>query len=796
MLSLDTPLPTPSGWTVIGDISVGDQVFDESGLPCTVTGVFDGIAEEAYRLHFSDGTTIDACADHQWVSWTHAERKSFLRSPYEDCTRFPEDWPAWRLKKHIGRSSQGPHVYENSSGPQVRTTRDIINTLKHGKRGDTNHCIPTCGPLQLRPRRYSIDPYVLGVWLGDGTSTCNEVCSADPWISEEIQRRGEDCYRSSKSSSKSFQYMLSDGLGPQRDVVTGRFVSDPYSFKSRLCDMGLISNKHVPSHYLRGSEVQRLDLLRGLMDTDGGPTSSNMVEFCNTNYKLVEAVVELARSLGQKPRVYSGRAKLYGKDCSPKWRVVWRPTIDVFGLPRKSQGIDLKKRQSLRNHHRMIIRSEKIEKQPMRCISVDSKNRMYLCGEGMIPTHNTTLGANWIVEQALAYPDSTWAVLAPTFRDTRVTCFEGSSGVLSALDEGEIKGWRRNELQLTLVNGSSIFGYSADQPERIRGSNLWGCWSDEICSWRYPATWYEGLMPALRKGPHPRVVATTTPRVTPLIRDLVSRKDGSVHITRGSTWENKDNLSAAAIAELRHRYEGSRLGRQELEGELLEDVEGALWSRDQIESDRVNLTDLPELIRIVVAIDPAVTSTEGSDETGIVVVGEGRGGHGYVLADYSMRGSPDACMRRTVAAYHEFNADCIVAEVNNGGDYIKSLLHTVDPNVGYRSVRASRGKALRAQPVASLYEQHRVHHVGCFPELEDQMTTWVIDDPSSPDRLDALVYAITELRGLSGGSWFDVYGVQECQECGKVIARTEGRIQCPHCYAFLTDGISMPTWAP
>ena len=409
------------------------------------------------------------------------------------------------------------------------------------------------------------------------------------------------------------------------------------------------------------------------------------------------------------------------------------------------------------------------------------------------------LGANWVVEQALKYPESSWAVVAPTFRDTRVTCFEGGSGVLNALQVGELGNWRRNELQLTLSNDSVIYGYSADQPERIRGANLWGAWCDELGSWRYPATWYEGLIPALRVGKHPRVVVTTTPRVTPLIRDLVKRNDGSVHVTRGSTWENRENLSDAALSELKRRYEGTRLGRQELEGELIEEVEGALWSRDQIDADRVRPDDVPDLSRIVVAIDPAVSSTEGSDETGIIVTGEDRLGHGYVLADYSLRGSPDACMKSAVLAYYTHKADCIVAEVNNGGDYVKQVLMTVDPNVPYRSVRASRGKAVRAQPIAALYEQHRIHHVGVFPELEDQLTTWTPDDPQSPDRLDACVWALTELRGISQGSWLAAYGVQECGACGKASVLIEGRSNCPHCSAIMADvpsPVSHDSWMP
>src|SRR6185437_11340321 len=199
--------------------------------------------------------------------------------------------------------------------------------------------------------------------------------------------------------------------------------------------------------------------------------------------------------------------------------------------------------------------------------------------------------------------------------------------------------------------------------------------------------------------------------------DLVSRKDGTVHITRGSTWENSANLSPAAIAELKRRYGGTRLGRQELDGELLEDAPGALWRRADIDAARIRHDEVPDLIRVVVGVDPAVTSGEDSDETGIVVAGESDGGHGYVLADYSMRGTPDEVMKKAAWAYHFHQADRVVAEANNGGDYLGTVLQHVDPNVPYGVVRASRGKAIRAEPVSALAEQMRLHHVGCFPEL-------------------------------------------------------------------------------
>lgn len=312
---------------------------------------------------------------------------------------------------------------------------------------------------------------------------------------------------------------------------------------------------------------------------------------------------------------------------------------------------------------------------------------------------------------------------------------------------------------------------------------------DELCAWRYETTWHEGLVPALRKGEKPRIVVTTTPRPTKLIKDLLGRKDGSVHVTRGSTWENADNLSATALLELKRRYEGTRLGRQELEGEVLEDIEGALWQRSMIDADRVKPSDVPDLSRVVVAIDPAVTSNEDSDESGIVVVGYA-GDHGYVLGDYSVQGTPNEVINKAVHAYRVHDADVIVAEVNNGGDWIGSLLRTVDTNIPYDTVRASRGKAIRAEPVSSLYEQHRMHHVGSFPQLEDQMClvagTMVETARGQVSIEDVCAGDMVMTRdGLAPVQWAGATGV--AHELVSV-AYAHGVVECTPCHPiFLAD---------
>jgi len=297
----------------------------------------------------------------------------------------------------------------------------------------------------------------------------------------------------------------------------------------------------------------------------------------------------------------------------------------------------------------------------------------------------TFTGAGWIIEKAMSQPGIECAVVAPTFTDVRRTCVEGPSGIIKSLPSGALEQYNRSNGQITLTNGSKIHMVSADEPDRARGLNLSYAWLDEFAAWRYEETWTAGLAPALRIG-NPQTIITTTPRPTKLLREFMSRTDGSVVVTRGSTFDNAANLSQAALEELKSRYEGTRLGRQELYGELLLDTPGALWRLSDIDETRVD--EAPELVRIVVAIDPAVTSGEESDETGIVVVGKGADGRGYVLADRSCRDTPSGWAHRAVQAFHDFNADRIVAEKNQGGDMVEATIRSVLSTAPYKGITA------------------------------------------------------------------------------------------------------------
>ena len=375
---------------------------------------------------------------------------------------------------------------------------------------------------------------------------------------------------------------------------------------------------------------------------------------------------------------------------------------------------------------------------------------MLLAGRGF---GKTRCGAEWVRMMVETGQARRIALVAPTSSDTRDVMVLGESGILGVSPPWDRPHYEPSKRRLTWNSGAYCMLYSADEPDRLRGPQHDAAWCDELAAWRRPEAW-DMLQFGLRLGKDPQCVVTTTPRPTAIVRDLVAAR--TTAITRGSTYENADNLAPAFLESIKKKYEGTRMGRQEIFAEVLEDVPGALWNWQQLDSLRAN--NPPEYRRVVVAIDPAVTSGEDADETGIVVAALGDDEQGYVIDDLSMRGSPDEWARTAVHAYRKYKADRIVAEVNQGGDLVEKTIRTVDPSVAYKPVRASRGKVVRAEPVAALYEQSRVRHCGIFDELEKQMCLFTPDLDrkllgASPDRVDALVWAFSELMvepGLDG----------------------------------------------
>ncbi|MDX2027688.1 MAG: terminase family protein [Alphaproteobacteria bacterium] len=362
----------------------------------------------------------------------------------------------------------------------------------------------------------------------------------------------------------------------------------------------------------------------------------------------------------------------------------------------------------------------------------------------------TRTGAEDIAHYALWNPGSRIGVIAPTYADARDICVEGESGLLKTIPPGCVVKWNRSMGEMWLFNDSRIKLFSADQPERLRGPQHHRVWCDELGAWPGREA-FDQLWFGLRLGSDPRVIITTTPRNTDVIRDLFRRKSRDVYLTHGRTSDNAEHLSPRVLEQLQDRYGGTRLGRQELDAELLEDTEGALWKRAPIDACRVQ--SVPELKRVIIAIDPALSSREGADETGIIAAARGTDGLLYVLADWSGRYAPDAWAERAVMLYQDMRAQMIVAEVNAGGELVERMLRQIAPHVLFKPVRALRGKAERALPVAALYEQGRVRHVGSLSALEDQMCRFTSAGGSggSPDRVDALVWALTELSETARG---------------------------------------------
>lgn len=369
----------------------------------------------------------------------------------------------------------------------------------------------------------------------------------------------------------------------------------------------------------------------------------------------------------------------------------------------------------------------------------------------------TRTGAEFIKERMLNEPGIRVGIIGQTIGAARDICVEGESGLLAVINPAQVLKYNRSLGQLRLKNGSSAFTFSGGDPEKLRGFQSHYLWLDELCAFNEAAATYDMGLMGMRLGRNPRMVITTTPKPTPLIVELVNRsrqEPDRVRITTGSTFDNSANLAESTLNSLRARYEGTTLGRQELYAELILEEPGALWKRGQIDTNRVPEMSVrvEDMAEIVIGVDPNMSqSTERATECGIIVAGRGRDGKGYLLFDGSMlRPSPDAWASRVVSLYHRFQANQVVAEVNQGYDLVTHTIHTIDPKVPVKKVYSMRGKGLRAEPIAALAEQGRIHHIGSgYDSLEDQMVQWVPGNPS-PDRLDAYVHAFTKLM-LGGG---------------------------------------------
>lgn len=374
---------------------------------------------------------------------------------------------------------------------------------------------------------------------------------------------------------------------------------------------------------------------------------------------------------------------------------------------------------------------------------------LLLAGRGF---GKTRTGAEWIRAEVESGRASRIALAARTSADAREVMVEGESGILAVSPAWFRPTYEPSKRRLTWPNGAIATTYSSEEPDLLRGPQHDAFWADELAAWRYMETW-DQLQFGLRLGANPRGVVTTTPRPLPLLKELLA--DPSTVVTRGSTFDNAENLAGRFLTKLREKYEGTRLGRQEIEAELLEDVPGALWTHSLLSACRVR--DLPEMQRIVIGVDPSGTKgnpDDRSDDIGIVVAGKGVDGFAYVIEDLTCNMSPAQWGARVAAGFHRHMANLVVAEVNFGGAMVEYVVKQSDQTIPVKTVTASRGKIVRAEPIAALYEQGRVKHLGRFAELEEQMMQFTgagYVGARSPDRADALVWALSEL--MLGGAF-------------------------------------------
>ena len=409
---------------------------------------------------------------------------------------------------------------------------------------------------------------------------------------------------------------------------------------------------------------------------------------------------------------------------------------------------------------------------------------IYMAGRG---AGKTRAAVEWLVWEAIRKPDSRWAIIAPTMSDARHTCVEGESGLVAALDRYGVRyDFLRSANKITLESGSQLFLFSSEEPDRLRGPQFHGAWCDELGAFSRPEV-YDLLLPTLRLGKHPQLVITTTPRQTSLMRELINIPNPGRVIRRGTTFDNKANLPESMIENLRSRFDGTKKGRQELYGELLDNFEDALFFRNHIEENRIveSPAQMP-WYRVVVGVDPANTSNPDSALTGIVVVGVSADFHYYVLEDGSLRGQPNIWGQKAIDLAKKYNSTAIVLESNSGGEMVEAVIKNLDRRVKTRLVRASKGKDIRAEPISALYAINRVHHVGRHPELEDQMCNWIPNERGpSPDRMDALVWAITDLSENFSNAMLYLHNFSyPCPTCYLPVSRKT--LFCDKCNSAIT----------
>ena len=619
------------------------------------------------------------------------------------------------------RAQKRKHKKNNNLGDRptsVLYTKDIFKNQRIGKDSFSNYEIPIHDGIKGDNIELPIPPYTLGAWLGDGNSK-NSGFSQDKKDYEVIQNIIDDGFIVSKQASKYSWFIR--GLS------------------KHLRDNNLIKNKHIPDLYFKSSFSDRLKLFNGLMDTDGTVSTNGRCEIGMSNEELVYQIRQLCLSLGYQPTSVNVRPEKIITNTNYMGSKFYRFTFHVdglnpFKLKRKAKRCDVYKIRS-GQFGRNIQSVSKVDSVPTVCISVEHESQTFLCGRDFLVTHNSGL-------DSISPP---W--MKPKFIHSKA--------------------------KIEWPNGATALVISAEEPESLRGPQFDFVWWDEPARCKKAQAVYDGIHFGLRldslKNYPPRLLMTTTPRAITLIKNIYKRylkgEDGLLFI-RGNTDENKDNLSKKFINRLEDKFGGTRMGRQDLNAEILEDHPDALWTDSIIDACKIFENDeksqdfetfLNSMERVVIGVDPSGSDNYEGDETGIIIAGK-KGKTFYVLGDYSVQGSPETWASSVKNAFDEYLADNVIAEKNNGGTMVRAVLQASWSSAPIELVHAKRGKHLRAQPISRLYEQGKVKHWKDFPELEAQMSEMTLSGfkgENSPDRLDAAVYALMSLSSGTSTSKFD-----------------------------------------
>ena len=560
-LATDTPLPTPTGWTTMGDVKVGDTLYDERGRPCRVTATFEVMHDRpCRRLEFGDGTSVIADIDHEWLTWDKPARKAFGRARTPVAT------------------------------PNVRTTAEIEATLAYGK--EINHSVPCCGSI-AGAGEMPMDPYALGYWLGNGSLGDPEItCHIDDvdHVAAQFTAGGYGQRITIRGGAKNKACVIRFGqLERPSRIAGGAYLrAEIGTFLGDLRHIGVARRKHIPGVYLRARVPDREALLAGLMDSDGHASQSGHVEFCSTNRILATQVMELIISLGHNAVMLESPAMLNGVDCGPRWRITWTPMHDrIFRMSRKKDRLRLPEKtgkQCFRRHHRHIVSVDPVDSVPVRCITVDSPSSLFLCSRAMIPTHNTRTIVEEAWWEAWRVPGLRIHALSPTLGDVRRTMFEGASGFLAMMPreivrdvKGGGKGYTKGDKEIHLINGSMIAGFSmVEEADRLRGPQCHMMIVDEAAAADRPAGNLEAAYNVAAFGcrlrypdgsPSHKLIATT-PRSIPFLKRLVKRP--GVVMINGNSYENRANVATEVFDEVAV-HEGTVYGKQEIHGMFIDD---------------------------------------------------------------------------------------------------------------------------------------------------------------------------------------------------------------------------------